>query len=569
MQEKTSVRVLEEAFRAMSIPIRMLNEIQYCERLFHLMYVQGLYEENADTVEGTAQHRRAETRRRKKDVAPEELWDTAPLSLHMEDDNLNLVGKLDTIKLEDETWAPVESKHSVAPENSSTFKVADFELCGKAWPNDQIQLCAQGLLLRANGYPSNFGYLYYRGNKKRVKIDFTDILIKATTFYIERAKQTKKAEMPLPLRNSTKCFRCSLNYICLPDETNYLLGLETNIRRIIPGRSDGGVLYVSDPGAKLGRSSESLTISFKDGNTEELPIKDLTHVSLFGNVQCSTQLIHTLMQMGLGISYLSTHGNLVGVTMPLTTKNVKLRQKQFIMFQHPEISLRLSRWIISAKISNQRTLLRRNGAAPQSVLKDLRNLREDALNADSQDSLRGIEGIAAKLYFESFPTMLKNFDVKGDCIMNGRNRRPPKDPVNALLSLGYTLLVRDIVAVCGGVGFDPLFGFYHSIEPGRPALALDLMEPFRPLIVDSVVLRTMNTQEISLSDFYWGQDSCYLKKNTRNKFFAAYERRMHEALSHPIFSYKISYRRTLEVEARMLARHLEGELPEYRPLTTR
>lgn len=552
-----------------AIPIRMLNEVQYCERLFHIMHVQGIFEESADTVEGTSQHRKAEQRRRKGDMAPEDTWGTAPLSLHLGDETLNLVGKLDTVTLEDGNWAPVEGKHSSAPDSFQPFQVAQYELAGNAWPNDQIQLCAQGLLLRANGYLSDYGYLYYRGNKKRVRVDFSDNLVEATLACIQRASELEKSEAPKPLVDSNKCFRCSLNYVCLPDETNYLIGVGSNIRRIVPSRADGGVLYVSEHGAKLGKSGESLTISYHDGRIDEIPVKDLIHITLMGNIQCSTQLIHTLMVSGVGISYLSSHGRLLGTTMPLATKNVFLRQKQFVKFQHPEVSLRLARWIVQAKISNQRTLLRRNGTVSNQVLNELKDLRDKVLEVDNLNSVRGLEGRAGRLYMEAFPTMLKFNNFDGESIMNGRNRRPPKDPVNALLSLGYTLLTRDVQAACAGVGLDPLFGFFHSIEPGRPALALDLMEPFRPLIVDSVVLRVLNTQEISIDDFYWGQDSCQLKKGGRNKFFAAYERRMHETLTHSSFGYKISYRRTLDLEVRLLARHLEGELPEYRPLTTR
>jgi len=199
----------------------------------------------------------------------------------------------------------------------------------------------------------------------------------------------------------------------------------------------------------------------------------------------------------------------------------------------------------------------------------MKDLRDKVLEAGNLETIRGLEGRAARLYMESFPAMLKHSAVDPHLLMNGRNRRPPKDPVNALLSLGYTLLVREFTAAAASVGLDPMFGFFHRIEPGRPALVLDLMEPFRPLIADSVALRTLNTQEIKVSDFYWGQDSCQLKKNGRNTYFAAYERRIHEELTHPAFGYKISYRRALDLEIRMLARYLEGELPEYRPLTTK
>ncbi len=552
-----------------AIPIRMLNEIQYCERLFHLMHVQKLFEESSDTIEGSRQHAKAEKNRRRSDTAPEHLWGASPLTLHLGDENLRLVGKLDSVKLEGEIWVPVEAKHSSSPENRADFSAGSFSLSGEAWPNDQIQLCAQGLLLRANGYPSDFGFLYYRGNKKKVRIDFTDSLISATLRYIERARQLEEENMPKPLVDSSKCFRCSLNYLCMPDETNYLLGNSQEIRRIVPGRIDGGVLYVSEPGTYLSLSGETIVVSRHNEKLQEIPIKDIVHVSLMGNVQCSTQLLHNLLSAGVSISHLSSHGKLIGTTAPLTTKNVHLRQQQFLWFSHPEKRLNLAQSVMFAKISNQRTLLRRNGQPNASELREMQKLRDSCYHANNADSLRGLEGFAAKIYLEHFPSMVK-LNVPNDVsIMNGRNRRPPKDPVNCLLSFGYTLLIRDVTAACASVGFDPLFGFFHRMENGRPALALDMMEPYRPLIVDSVVLRVLNTGEIELSDFYWGQDSCQLKKHGRNAFFTAYERRMNETITHPLFGYKISYRRMLELETRFLARFLEGELHEYHPLITR
>jgi len=551
------------------IPVRMLNEIQYCERLFYLMHVQGLFEENADTVEGAAQHRRAERHRRTGEMTPPEMKGDAPLSLYLGSEELNIIGKLDAIVVEDKMWAPLESKHSSAPDLREPFIIGDFQLAGEAWPNDQIQLCAQGLLLQTNGYCCQYGYLYYRGNKKRVRVDFSADLINATKYYITRAKELLNGPLPKPLSDSKKCFRCSLNYICLPDETNYLLGASSNIRKIVPSRADGGILYVSEPGAHLGKSGETLVITYPDGRKDSLPIKDIVHISLFGNVQCSTQLIHYLMLCGIQISYLSTHGSLWGMTTPLITKNINLRQKQFIKFSNPEIALRLAKWIVYAKIANQRTLLRRNGKASAKVLQELQELRNRVLDMENIESLRGLEGRAGRIYWESFSTMLKTKEIYNNNIMNGRNRRPPRDPVNALLSLGYTLLARDFMVACSGVGLDPLYGFYHQLEPGRPALALDLMEPFRSLIVDSIVIRVLNTGEIGLKQFYWGQDSCNLKKNGRDTFFAAYERRMQDTITHPLFGYKISYRRILDLEARILARFLEGEFSEYHPLVTR
>jgi CRISPR-associated protein Cas1 len=548
----------------------MLNEIQYCERLYYIMHVQGIFEDNVDTIEGSHQHRRAEMRLRKSDVIPDELWGEIPHSFHLGDEKLNIVGKLDAVKVENGKWVPIEGKHSSAPDGKTPFQVGDYTLSAAAWPNDQVQLCAQGFLLKANGYDCTYGYLYYRGNKKKVRIDFSQGLEEITKSYIKKAIELQNRDIPKPLKDSNKCFRCSLNYICMPDETNYLLGVSSNIRKIVPNRIDGGVLYVSEHGAKLGKDGNCLIVKFPKGEIDEIPLKDIIHISLIGNVQCSTQLIHSLMASGITISYLSSHGNLIGFTSPPVTKNIHLRHKQFLKLQHPDFSLNLSRWIIYAKIANQRTLLRRNGAATKEVLEEMKRLRDLSLHATSKEVLLGIEGRAAKMYIESFPTMIKiKDDIDSKLLMNGRNRRPPKDPVNAMLSLGYALLVRDIMSSCFRTGLDPMFGFFHCPEPGRPALALDIMEPFRPLIVDSTVIRVLNTGELDIKDFYIGQDSCQLKKNGKKKFFAAYERRLQETITHPTFRYKISYRRVLDVEIRMLARYLEGEISEYHPITTR
>ncbi len=152
---------------------------------------------------------------------------------------------------------------------------------------------------------------------------------------------------------------------------------------------------------------------------------------------------------------------------------------------------------------------------------------------------------------------------------DGRNRRPPKDPVNALLSLGYALLSKDLTIIVTGVGFDPYLGFYHQPRYGRPALALDLMEEFRPLIVDSVVLSAINTGAVRPDDFLRRGGAVSLTPAGRSKFIRAYERRMDEEITHPVFDYRISYRRTLEVQARLLARYLGGEISEYPPFATR
>lgn len=551
------------------IPLRMLNEFVFCPRLFHYEFVQGLFAENAETVHGSLQHERAQGRRRARPVGleVEEPWPQA-CSLHLTDEELGITGRLDAVEWGDEGWVPVEYKHGPAPDGARPFSQQSFTLSGDAWPNDQVQLCAQGLILRANGYVCTHGYLYYRKTRQRVRVDFDDILTQFTRHVIQSARYVAAGPIPPPMVESNKCPGCSLNIICLPDETNFANERTTKVRRIVPERNDGGVIYVQTPGARVSKSSETLIIGLPDGQTSKVPLKDVAHVAVFGNVQVTTQSLLALMESGRTVAFFSGGGRLAGLASGLGSKNVELRRRQFRTHEDDEIRLPLVRHIVEAKIANQRTLLRRNGAPSKETLTEMAKLMASCAKADSLAALRGIEGRAARLYFEAFPTMLSS-PIKDSFDMDGRNKRPPRDPVNALLSFGYSLLTRDMVAATAGVGFDPSVGYYHSCEPGRPALALDLMEPFRPLIVDSVVLRLINTQMLALRDFLIIPGNVQLTTTGRKQFFAAYEQRMNEEIKHPVFGYKVSYRRVLELEVRLLARFLEGEIPSYEPLRTR
>lgn len=561
------------------LPLRALNEYVYCPRLFHLEYVQGLFLESADTLEGSAQHERAEARRRKGRTSNTQIisdegpvaatmeWPTLSRTLQLSDDALGLVGKLDAVEEIGNHFAPVESKHSKCPEDGRHFLVEGFELSPLAWPGDQVQLCGQGLLLRANGYPCNYGYLYYRGSKKRVKVDFTENLCEVVKKVIANIRAIAEGPMPPPLVDSPKCSRCSLVPVCLPDETNLLLHKIEEPRRIIPGRDDAGIIYVISQGGQVRLSGDSLLIQSPEGDENRVPMKDVAGVVLFGNVQVTTQALHHLMEFGRSVAYLTMAGRLIGTASGLTTKNVRLRQLQVKVFEDPSKVLLLARSIVTAKLTNQRTFLRRSGKVMEQALEELKQCAEGCNRAAHCDSVRGYEGMGAKIYFENFPSVVSNPELAN--AMKGRQRRPPKDPLNAMLSFAYTLLLRDMVAACAAVGFDPMIGFFHSIEPGRAALALDLMEPFRVLIADSVVVRAVNTGMITSKSFHLSPQFVVLTDAGRRAFLKAYEQRMDEMVTHPQFSYRLSYRRIIELEIRLLARYLEGELSEYKPLMTR
>ena len=224
------------------------------------------------------------------------------------------------------------------------------------------------------------------------------------------------------------------------------------------------------------------------------------------------------------------------MTTGLLHKNVELRRLQFRAAESPAASIKLANAFIATKIRNCRTFLRRNAEdVPVQAIDMLRRLADDAETCDAAESLLGIEGTAARVYFEHFPRLFKRPDQDGNLAFDfdGRNRRPPRDPVNALLSLAYSLLAKDLTVVLQAVGFDPFLGFFHRPRYGRPALALDLMEEFRPLVADSVVLTVVNTGVVQRDDFVGRAGAVSLSDSARGRFLRAYERRMDELVTHP------------------------------------
>ncbi|AUW95304.1 hypothetical protein BXT84_16190 [Sulfobacillus thermotolerans] len=553
----------------MTIQVRMLNEAVYCERLFHFMHVQGIFVENLETVEGTIQHERAEKHHRLKEGPDTDM--PAPRTLMLGDPALEIIGKLDAVTLDDGEWLPVEEKHSASPAGQPEFAVQGHQLDPRAWPNDQIQLCAQGLLLRANGYRCRGGWLFYRGNRKKIFIEFSESLISATLAVINRAKEISLGPIPPPLTDSPKCPRCSLNSVCLPEEVEALKKEEPTTKvRLLTHRDDVGVLYASEPGTRLSKKSESIIVLPRTGSQIRIPMKDVSHISVIGpGVQLTTPLLHACGEQGIAVTFLSFGGRFMGQFIGPRGINPYLRRRQFSNFEQDRVRVKLAKEVIRAKVSNQRTFLRRNGGSSVAI-PELKTVLTDIAIADSEDRIRGLEGYAARIYMAHFLDMIKvPVEIDGKRIMEGRNRRPPKDPVNALLSMGYSLLVRDVTVAISSVGLDPYFGFFHSLEPGRPALALDLVEPYRTLVGDSLAIRLLNTKEIKMEDFYWGPDACVLKPNGRRKYFAAYEQRMSEMITHPVFGYRLSYRRMLELDVRILGQYLMDDIPEYRALVTR
>ncbi len=284
----------------------------------------------------------------------------------------------------------------------------------------------------------------------------------------------------------------------------------------------------------------------------------------------STQAFRAFFANDIPVCFFTFGGWLAGIAEGLPSKNVDLRRRQVIVGSRG--GLEVARRFVAGKITNSRTLLRRNSREDvRQIVDRLKELQLLAGRSDSLQELLGLEGAAARDYFGAFGAMLRpDLRLPGSPFtFEGRNRRPPRDAVNALLSYVYGLLVKDLTATTLAVGFDPYIGLFHRPRFGRPALALDLAEEFRPLVGDSVVLQVLNNGEVGSRDFVVRAGSVALSSEGRRAVLAAYERRLDITITHPWFGYKISYRRLFEVQARILAAYLTGEVPEYTPIITR
>jgi CRISPR-associated protein Cas1 len=545
------------------VPARMVNEFTYCQRLFFLEWVQARFADNVDTIDGRWKHRRVD---RESGAAPLPDDDGSELrvarSITLSSERLGLVAKADLIEgAPDGEVVPVDYKRGSPPDNPE-----------RSWEPERVQLCVVGLLLADAGYRCTHGYLYFVDARTRVRVEFDEPLVTRTRELVDGLRRVAGSdEPPPPLVESPKCPRCSLVGLCLPDETNALAARsETPPRRLIPSRDDAYPLYVTEQGAWLRKDKQRLTITKDREEIHSVRLLDVSQVNLYGNVQVSTQVLRELMAREIPVCYFSYGGWFSGMAHGLPSKHVELRRRQVAISTHG--GLPIARRIIAAKIANSRTLLRRNSRRkPQRTLDHLKRASDQALEAETLSTLLGIEGAAARTYFGEFPGMLRaEHRLPGSAFsFENRNRRPPRDAVNCLLSYGYGLLVKDLTATVFAVGFDPYVGFYHRPRYGRPALALDLAEEFRPLIVESVVITLINNGEVGEHDFVVRAGGVTLTQGGRKAFLQAYERRLDTEVIHPIFKYRVTYRRILETQARLLGAVLLGEIPEYTAIRTR
>ena len=550
------------------IQARMVNEFVYCPRLAYLEWVQAEFTHNEFTVDGGIKHKRVD--KPGGDLPAEPVADEKihARSVWLTSERLGLTAKIDLVEGEGKLVTPVDYKRGKRP-----------HIEGGVYEPERVQLCAQGLLLREHGFACDEGIIWFSASKERVRVALDPELEVMTMAAVAglRALVAAGSSIPEPLADSPKCPRCSLIGICLPDEVRFLAGVGIEPRPLAPALETGLPLYVQSPRAWIRKDGEVLVIEEDKKKVGAVRLGETSQVVVFGSTGISTPALHECMRREIPVTFMSYGGWFVGHTIGTGHKNVETRTNQYRASFDEGQCIKLARGLIAAKIANCRTLLRRNwrdpereeGGAPADLLRSLQEDIGRATRVGRLDTLLGVEGAAAARYFGNFERLLK---MSGDGLnfdFSGRNRRPPKDPVNALLSFAYAMLTREWTVTLAAVGLDPYRGFYHQMRFGRPALALDLMEPFRPLVADSTVITAINNGEVKPEDFIVTVAGCNLKEAGRRRFIACFERRLGQEVTHPIFKYRISYRRLFEVQARLLIRHLAGEIPRYPQFITR
>ncbi len=327
-------------------------------------------------------------------------------------------------------------------------------------------------------------------------------------------------------------------------------------------------LYITTPESYLSKDGLNVVVSINQQEVFRIPIINIEGIVTFGYMGASPGVMKLCTDNNVSLTFLSPHGRFVSRIQGLTRGNVLLRKEQYKLSEQEDWSLHVAKVMIAGKIQNYRNILRRfirdYGESPtvMEAAKAMDCHKRDILNTSDRMSLMGVEGMAANRYFEVFPCLITQ-QCEG-FPFNGRNRRPPKDAVNAMLSLAYTLITNDVTAALETVGLDPYVGFLHSLRPGRASLALDMTEELRAYLGDRFVLSLINRKQITPKDFlYQGNQGVTMTDNGRRTFLTAWQNRKREMLIHPYLNEKISVGLIPHAQAMLMARFIRKDIDDY------
>ncbi len=468
-------------------------------------------------------------------------------SVQIKSDELGIVGRCDVVEpVGNDSIRLVEYKSTPV---RKTPQVTEANL---------IQLALQGICLNESGENVVEYAVHFTDHNKKIPVELTEEDFDLARSFVDRTRSIIDGNTaPGPLEDSPKCSWCSHVSVCLPDEH---LGHEAS-KKIVPSKPDSQVVHLTVQGARASIRKGRMIVQSKGEQIGDVPLERIHSVVVHGNIDLSSALLRDLMWRDYTVIWCSSSGRVYGWSQPGTGPNGLARVQQHVLSARG--SLPIATEMISSKIANQATLLRRNGDATH-IVKELRKLQQDALRAASLPELFGIEGDAASLYFGGFETMLSEVTLQSfGWRWQGRIGRGATDPINILLNYAYGLLSSECIRAILTCGLDPHAGFLHSSNRNKPALALDLMEEFRAVVADSVVLTLVNRKQISAGSFLSAGDSLRLSPAGRSAIIKAFERRINAEFRHPVFGYSVTWRRAIEIQARMILGVLNGSHPNY------
>jgi CRISPR-associated protein Cas1 len=525
-----------------------LHALAYCQRLFYLEEVEEIRVADERVFAGRELHAGLE-------AAEEGDW----ASLELSSDKLGLTGKVDCLRKRDGSHIPYEHKRGRPNRDDANRPVP--------WPSDRLQIIAYAVLLEeALGRPIPEGRIRYHKDNVTVRVPIDDRARQDLADAILLARQLRDSvERPPITDNERLCVKCSLAPVCLPGEVRQERNVEHDPVRLFPPDRDGASLHVVSPGTHVGRSSSCLLVRPRDAPEEKIPSHGVDAVLLHGFSQISAQALRLCTEQGIAVHWLSTTGYHMASLVP-TAGQVQRRIRQYRALTDESVCLRLARALVLAKVEGQhRYLLRatRGGVDTRQDLlphlTGLQNALRSAATAPDRDALRGHEGAAAVHYFAGLRYLLADH-VPSEFHTDNRNRRPPVDRFNALLSYGYGLLHTAVMRALLAVGLEPALAFFHTPRSAAYPLVLDLMELFRVPLWDLVVVGSLNrAQWEPARDFAVSPARVWLSDTGRRKAIDLFEARLQETWKHPVVKYSLSYMRTIELEARLLEKEWTGE----------
>ncbi len=532
-------------------PLRVisLHDLGYCHRLFYLAEVEGLQAPNAAIYAGRELH---------ASLAADE--DGERTQFELADPALGLVGKVDAVRRRDGSLVPYEHKRGKA-------RRAD-DRTPEAWPSDRLQVVAYAALIEsATGQAVPEGRVRYHADGVTVRVPVDEAARADLAGAIATARRLREStERPPVAENERLCVRCSLAPVCLPEEVRQAERPDHQPVRLYPPDRDGASLHVVTPGAKVGRSGDTLVVTPPDGDPPtKHAIREVDSLLLHGFAQATTQALQLCAERGVPVHWVSASGH-HSASLTASAGQVQRRLRQYRALADEATCLRLARALALGKVEGQhRYLLRasrgdealREAMAPDLV--PIRNALASIAGAADRDSLRGLEGSAAVGYFRGLARLLAP-SVPEDLRYSTRTRRPPLDRFNALLGFGYGLLHTAVMRAILASGLEPSLGFFHTPRSAAYPLVLDLMELFRVPLWDMVQVGSLNRGQWDPdADFVATKAKVWLSDAGRKKAIGLFEARLDESWKHPVVGYSLSYARAIELEARLLEKEWSGE----------